>query len=98
MFINDVEVIHFIFLGPKFLQYTDVLAGTPCCIDRNIECGGFVEEKWEFGKDGIRMFFDRGFEVFMGIGTSESSTHSLRYKGTVLNDVFESSTVRSRCL
>jgi hypothetical protein len=48
VFVNDVEVIDLVLLRSKLLQHTDILAGTPCGVDGDIEGGGFVEEKREF--------------------------------------------------
>lgn len=45
VFIDDIEIIHLVLLSPELLQHTDILAGTPCSVDRDIEGGGLVEEK-----------------------------------------------------
>jgi hypothetical protein len=48
VFVNNVKVIHLVLLCSKLFQHTDVLAGTPGGVNRDIEGGGLVEEKREF--------------------------------------------------
>jgi hypothetical protein len=43
------------------------------------------------------MLFDGRFEIVMGVGSREGSTHGFGHKRTVLNDMFERSAVRSDC-
>jgi hypothetical protein len=91
MFIHNVKIIDMILCGTKLFQHTDVFAGSPGGVDGNVKGEGFIEEEREFREDWFGMFLDGGFQVVVGVGSSELSAHVAGDEGTVLNDVLERS-------
>lgn len=90
--VNNKKIIDVIFRRTELFQHTDVFAGSPCGVDGDVECLGFVEEERKFREDRFRVFLNGRFQVFVGVGSSELCAHVSGDQRTVLNDVFECST------